>query len=171
MIFGIHAIREALEAGEQIDFVYLKRENSSDGIKELIELLRNHRVPLRRVPVEKLDRLAGRSHQGIVAVKAAAHYFTLEQVVPTLFEAGRDPFLVILDGITDVRNFGAIARTCECTGVDAIVIFEQNSVSVTADAVKTSAGALSRVAVCREPSIERAIDYLKQSGVKLVGAS
>lgn len=171
MIFGIHAIREALEAGEQIDFVYLKRENSSDGIKELIELLRNHRVPLRRVPVEKLDRLAGRSHQGIVAVKAAAHYFTLEQVVPTLFEAGRDPFLVLLDGITDVRNFGAIARTCECTGVDAIVIFEQNSVSVTADAVKTSAGALSRVAVCREPSIERAIDYLKQSGVKLVGAS
>ena len=82
MIFGIHAIREALEAGEQIDFVYLKRENNSDGIKELIELLRNHRVPLRRVPVEKLDRLAGRNHQGIVAVKAAAYYYTLEQVVP-----------------------------------------------------------------------------------------
>lgn len=171
LIFGVHAIREAVEAGDQIDFVYLKRENNSEGVKELLEVLREHRVPLRRVPVEKLDRLAGPNHQGLVAVKAATHYFTLEQVIPTLFDAGREPFIVLLDGITDVRNFGAIARTCECTGVDAIVIFEQNSVSVTADAVKTSAGALSRIAVCRERSIETAIDYLKQSGLKLVGAT
>lgn len=171
MIFGIRAIREALDAGDQIDFIYLKRDSHSDTMKELMEAIGEHRVPIRRVPVEKLNRLTNRNHQGVVAVKAATHYFTLDQVVPTLFEAGRFPLLMILDGITDVRNFGAIARTCECTGVDAIVIFEQNSVSVTADAVKTSAGALSRIAVCREPSIEQAIDYLKQSGVKLVGAT
>lgn len=171
LIYGIHAIREAVESGDQIDFVYIKRDNNSEGVKEILEILRDYRIPLRRVPVEKLVRLAGPNHQGLVAVKAATHYFTLDQVIPTLFDAGRDPFIVLLDGITDVRNFGAIARTCECTGVDAIVIFEQNSVSVTPDAVKTSAGALSRIAVCRERSIESAIDYLKQSGLTLVGAT
>lgn len=171
MIFGIHAIREAVVAGEEIDFIYVKRDTNSDTMKELLEGIGERRVPIRRVPTEKLDRLTNRNHQGIIAVKAATHYFKLDQVIPTLFEAGREPLIVILDGITDVRNFGAIARTCECTGVDAIVIFEQNSVSVTADAVKTSAGALTRIAVCREKSIEGVIDYLKESGVRLVGAS
>lgn len=171
MIFGIHAISEALKAGEPIDFIYVKRETNSDMMKELLEAIGEQRVPVRRVPIEKLDRLTKRNHQGIIAVKAAAHYFSLSQVVPTLFEAGRDPFIVVLDGITDVRNFGAIARTCECAGVDTIVIFEQNSVSVTSDAVKTSAGALSRIAVCRESSVESVIDYLKASGIKIVGAS
>lgn len=171
MIFGIHAIREALKAGDPIDFIYVKRETNSDTMKELLEAVGERSVPVRRVPVEKLDRLTNRNHQGIIAVKAAAHYFTLEEVIPTLFEAGRDPFIVVLDGITDVRNFGAIARTCECAGVDAIVIFEQNSVSVTSDAVKTSAGALSRIAVCRESSVDSVIDYLKESGIKVVGAS
>lgn len=171
MIFGIHAIKEALDVGEEIDFIYLKRETNSAQMQELQEALGRHRVPIRKVPVEKLNRLTSRNHQGIIAVKAATHYYSLSQVIPTLFEAGRDPFIVVLDGITDVRNFGAIARTCECTGVDAIVIFEQNSVSVTADAVKTSAGALSRVAVCREEGIETALDYLKQSGVQLVGGT
>ncbi|MBR8702890.1 putative TrmH family tRNA/rRNA methyltransferase [Porphyromonas levii] len=171
MIFGIHAIREALKAGDPIDFIYVKRETNSDTMKELLDAIGERRVPVRRVPVEKLDRLTNRNHQGIIAVKAAAHYFTLEDVIPTLFEAGRDPFIVVLDGITDVRNFGAIARTCECAGVDAIVIFEQNSVSVTSDAVKTSAGALSRIAVCREKSVESVIDFLKESGIKVIGAS
>lgn len=171
MIFGIHAIQEALDAGEEIDFIYLKRETHSNQLEELRQALGEHRVPIRRVPIEKLNRLTHRNHQGIIAMKAATHYFRLHEVIPTLFEAGRDPFIVVLDGITDVRNFGAIARTCECTGVDAIVIFEQNSVSVTSDAVKTSAGALSRIAVCRESSIEEALAYIKQSGVKLIGAS
>lgn len=171
MIFGIRAISEALQAGEDIDHIYVKRETNSALMTELLEALGEHRVPIRKVPVEKLNRLTRKNHQGIIAIKSATTYYSLEQVIPTLFEAGRDPFIVVLDGITDVRNFGAIARTCECTGVDAIVIFEQNSVSVTSDAVKTSAGALSRIAVCRERSLERALDYLKQSGVKLVGAT
>lgn len=171
MIFGVHAIKEALQAGNQIDHIYVKRESKSELMNELIAALGEHRVPIRRVPIEKLNRLTKRNHQGIIAIKAATQYFRLEQVIPTLYDAGRDPFIVVLDGITDVRNFGAIARTCECTGVDAIVILEQNSVSVTADAVKTSAGALSRVAVCRERSLESAIDYLKSSGLKLIGAS
>lgn len=171
MIFGIRAISEALQAGEDIDHIYVKRETNSALMTQLLDALGEHRVPIRKVPVEKLNRLTRKNHQGIIAIKSATTYYRLEQVIPTLFEAGRDPFIVVLDGITDVRNFGAIARTCECTGVDAIVIFEQNSVSVTSDAVKTSAGALSRIAVCRERSLERALDYLKQSGVKLVGAT
>lgn len=171
MIFGIHAIKEALTAGAEIDHIYVKRESNSELMSELIAALGEHRIPIRRVPIEKLNRLTKRNHQGIIAVKAATHYYRLEQVIPTLFEAGREPFIVVLDGVTDVRNFGAIARTCECTGVDAIVILEQNSVSVTADAVKTSAGALSRIAVCRERSLESALDYLKASGIKLVGAT
>lgn len=171
MIFGIHAIREALKAGVEIDHIYVKRETNSTLLQELLQALGEQRVPIRKVPQEKLNRLTRKNHQGVIAIKAATTYYKLEQVIPTLFEAGRDPFIVLLDGITDVRNFGAIARTCECTGVDAVVIFEQNSVSVTSDAMKTSAGALSRVAVCRESSLEKAIDFLQQSGVKIVGAS
>ncbi|MDN4754365.1 23S rRNA (guanosine(2251)-2'-O)-methyltransferase RlmB [Porphyromonadaceae bacterium W3.11] len=171
MIFGIHAVREALQAGEDIDHIYVKRETNSALMSELLEALGEQRVPIRKVPMEKLNRLTRKNHQGIVAIKAATTYYRLEQVIPALYDAGREPFIVVLDGITDVRNFGAIARTCECAGVDAIVIFEQNSVSVTSDAVKTSAGALSRIAVCRERSVDKALDYLKQSGVQLVGAT
>ena len=171
MIFGIHAIREALKAGEEIDHIYVKRETNSALLNELLQALGKRRVPIRKVPIEKLNRLTRKNHQGVIAIKAATTYYKLDQVIPTLFEAGRTPFIVLLDGITDVRNFGAIARTCECTGVDAVVIFEQNSVSVTSDAMKTSAGALSRLAVCRERSLEEAIDFLQHSGLKIVGAT
>lgn len=171
MIFGIRAVLEALDAGEELDHIYVKRESNSKLMSELIAALGERLIPIRRVPVEKLDRLTRKNHQGVIAIKAATTYYRLDQVIPALYEEGRCPLIVVLDGITDVRNFGAIARTCECTGVDAVVIFEQNSVSVTADAMKTSAGALSRIAVCRERSIEGALDYLKQSGLILIGAT
>lgn len=171
MIFGIHAVREALQAGEDIDYIYVKRDTNSALMADLLRALGDQRVPIRKVPVEKLNRLTRKNHQGIIAIKSATIYYKLEQVIPALYDAGRSPFIVVLDGITDVRNFGAIARTCECSGVDAVVIFEQNSVSVTSDAVKTSAGALSRIAICRERSIDQALDYLKSSGVTLVGAT
>lgn len=171
MIFGIRAVIEALSAGEEIDHIYVKRESNSKLMSDLLAALGEHSVPIRRVPVDKLNRLTRKNHQGVIAIKAGTTYYHLDQVIPTLFEAGRTPLIVVLDGITDVRNFGAIARTCECTGVDAIVIFEQNSVSVTADAIKTSAGALSRIAVCRERSIEAALDYLHLSGLTLIGAT
>lgn len=171
MIFGIRSVLEALNAGEELDHIYVKRESNSKLMSDLLAAVGEQSIPIRRVPVEKLNRMTRKNHQGVIAIKAATTYYRLDQVIPTLYEEGRDPLIVVLDGVTDVRNFGAIARTCECTGVDAIVIFEQNSVSVTADALKTSAGALSRVAVCRERSVEAALDYLKQSGLKLVGAT
>lgn len=171
MIFGIRAIREALDAGIDIDKIFLKRDTHSALMQDLCELIGDRRIPVRKVPVEKLNRLTRKNHQGIIAFRAATTYYTLEQVIPTLYEEGIDPFLVVLDGLTDVRNFGAIARTCECAGVDAIVILEHESVSVTADAVKTSAGALTRLPVCRERSLAEALSYLHDSGVTLVGAT
>lgn len=171
MLFGIHAIREAIAAGQDIDRIFLKRDANSTLFNELKILLGNQNIPIKRVPLEKLNRLTKKNHQGVIAFKAVTTYYTLEQIIPHVYEQGRDPLLVILDGITDVRNFGAIARSCECMGVDAIVVFEQNSVSVTADAVKTSAGALARIPVCRELKIESAMEYLHSCGVSIVGAT
>lgn len=171
MIFGIRAVLEALDAGEELDHIYVKRETNSAMMKELLAAVGERRIPVRKVPVEKLNRLTRKSHQGIVAIKSATTYHHLDQLLPSLFESGKDPFIVLLDGITDVHNFGAIARTCECAGVDAIVIFEQNSVYVTGGAVNASAGALLRIPVCRERSLPATLDLLQQSGLQLAGAT
>ena len=139
--------------------------------KELFDLIKGRGFFVQRVPVERLNRITRKNHQGVIAFISAVSYQRLGDIIPSLFEEGEVPFIVLLDGITDVRNFGAIARTCECTGVDAIVLPERGSVSVNADAVKTSAGALLHIPVCRERSIHSAIRYLKDSGIKVVAAS
>ena len=170
-IFGIRAVIEAIQAGKEIDKVLIKKDLSGDLANELFALLRDSKIPVQRVPIEKLNRITQKNHQGVVAMVAAVTYEKLSNILPTLFEEGRNPFFVVLDGITDVRNFGAIARTCECAGVDAIIIPERGSVSVNADAVKTSAGALHCLPVCRERSIVSALRFMKACGVKVVGAS
>ena len=170
-IFGIRAVIEAIQAGKEIDKVLIKKDLSGDLANELFALLRDSKIPVQRVPIEKLNRITQKNHQGVVAMVAAVTYEKLSNILPTLFEEGRNPFFVVLDGITDVRNFGAIARTCECAGVDAIVIPERGSVSVNADAVKTSAGALHCLPICRERSIVSALRFMKACGVKVVGAS
>lgn len=171
MIFGIRAVIEAVEAGKDIDKVLVKRELSGELFKELQTVLRAHDIPMQRVPVERIDRITRKNHQGVIAFTTQITYQKLEQIIPMLYEQGRNPFIVILDGITDVRNFGAIARTCEVAGVDAIVIPQRGSVSVNADAVKTSAGALLSIPVCRENSLKEAIRYVKESGIKVVAAT
>jgi 23S rRNA (guanosine2251-2'-O)-methyltransferase len=128
-------------------------------------------IPIQRVPQEKLDRLTRKNHQGVIAFISAVVYQKLDDIVPFLYEEGKNPFIVLLDGVTDVRNFGAIARSCECAGADAIVIPSHNSVSVNADAVKTSAGALLTLPVCKEASISGAIKFLKDCGYKVVAAT
>ena len=171
MIFGIRAVIEAIEAGKEIDKILIRKELQGDLAKELFDLIKGHGYLVQRVPVERLNRITRKNHQGVVAFISSVAYQRLGDIVPTLFEEGKVPFIVLLDGITDVRNFGAIARTCECTGVDAIVVPERGSVSVNADAVKTSAGALLHIPVCRERSIHSAIRYLKDSGIRVVAAS
>lgn len=170
-IFGIRATMEAIQAGREVDKVLIKKELRGDLIAELLEMLKHHRIPVRRVPLQTIDRITRKNHQGVVAVLSAVTYHRLDFLVPQLYEEGRLPFIVVLDGITDVRNFGAIARTAECVGADAIVIPEHGSVSVGADAIKTSAGALHHIPVCRDRSAALAVKFLKENGYKVVAVT
>ena len=171
MIFGTRTVIEAIQAGKDVDKILMRRDLQSDLSRELFNIVKGTNIPLQRVPQEKLDRLTKKNHQGVIAFISAVTYRKLEDIVPSLYEEGKNPFIVLLDGVTDVRNFGAIARTCECAGVDAIVIPAHNSVSVNADAVKTSAGALLTLPVCKEASITEAIRFLKNCGYKVTAAT
>ena len=167
MVFGIRAVIEAIQADKEIDKILVKRELQGDLSRELFEVLKGRDIPVQRVPAERLDRLTRKNHQGVIAFIPAVTYERLENIIPFVYEQGKNPFIVLLDGVTDVRNFGAIARTCECAGVDAIVIPSRGSVTVNADAIKTSAGALHVLPVCKEKSITEAIRFLQASGVKV----
>ncbi|MDR0413248.1 MAG: 23S rRNA (guanosine(2251)-2'-O)-methyltransferase RlmB [Dysgonamonadaceae bacterium] len=171
MIFGIRAVIEAVQAGKEIDKILIRRDLQGELSRELFQRVRTTAIPLQRVPKEKLDRLTRKNHQGVIAFISAVAYQKLEDLVPFLYEEGKTPLIVLLDGVTDVRNFGAIARTCECAGADALVIPAHNSVSVNADAVKTSAGALLTLPVCKEAGITGAIRFLKDCGYKVYAAT
>ena len=170
-IFGIRTVIEAIEAGKSIDKVLIKKDLNGELARELFAKIKEYGIVTQRVPVEKLNRITMKNHQGVVGLLSPITYIKLEQIVPTLYENGVVPFIVLLDGITDTRNFGAIARTAECAGIDTIVIPERNSVSVNADAVKTSAGALLHIPICRETKIVDAIRYLKDCGFNIIGAT
>ncbi len=171
MIFGVRAVIEAIQAGKDIDKVLIKKDIQSELSRELFAALKGSLIPVQRVPVERLNRITRKNHQGVVAYVSAVTYQHVEDLVPNLFEQGKTPFFVMLDGITDVRNFGAIARTCECAAVDAVIIPAKNSVTVNADAVKTSAGALHTLPVCREQSLTDTLKYLKECGFRLIAAT
>ena len=170
-IYGIRAVIEAVEAGKEIDKVFINRDLHGDLARELMGILKSHNVLIQKVPVEKLDRITRKNHQGVIAILSAITYDSLANIVPMIYEDGRMPFVVLLDGVTDVRNFGAIARTCECAGADAIVIPRRGGVGVNADAMKTSAGALNYLTVCRENSIVNAVKFLKDNGFQIFAAS
>ena len=171
MIFGTRAVIEAVQAGKDVDKILIRNDIQNDLSRELFKIIKGTNIPVQRVPQEKLDRLTRKNHQGVIALISAVTYRKLEEIVPMLYEEGKNPLIVLLDGVTDVRNFGAIARTCECAGVNAIVIPAHNSVSVNADAVKTSAGALLTLPVCKEASITEAISFLKNCGYKVIAAT
>lgn len=170
-IFGIRPVIEAIEAGRDIDKIFVSKELHSDVARELLDKAREMHVLVQRVPPEKIQRITRKQTQGVLAILSAVTYHRLDHIVPELYEAGLMPFVLILDGITDVRNFGAIARTAECAGVDAIVIPQHGSVSVGGDAVKTSAGALLHIPVCRERSVRGAVQFLKDNGYRVVAVS
>ncbi|MFA6360627.1 MAG: 23S rRNA (guanosine(2251)-2'-O)-methyltransferase RlmB, partial [Dysgonamonadaceae bacterium] len=146
-------------------------ELQGELFRELQEVLVLHEIPMQKVPIERIDRITRKNHPGGLAFISAVTYQKIEDIVPLLYETGKNPFIVILDGITDVRNFGAIARTCEVAGVDAIVIPARGSVRVNADAIKTSAGALHSIPVCRELNMKESIQFLRNSGIKVVAAT
>lgn len=170
-IYGIRAVMEAIEAGKEIDKIFIAKDLQGELAAELIGLARQNHVVMQRVPLERINRITRKNHQGVIAMMSAITYHRLEHLVPELYEAGMLPFIVVLDGITDVRNFGAIARTCECAGVDAIVIPQHGSVSVGGDAIKTSAGALHHIPVCRVGSTAWAVKFLKENGYNVAAVT
>lgn len=171
MIFGVRAVIEAVQAGKEIDKILVKKDIQSDLSKELFTAIKGKNINVQRVPVERINRITRKNHQGVVAFVSQITYQHIEDIVPFLYDQGKSPFIVLLDGITDIRNFGAIARTCECAGVDAIIIPSKNSVTVNADAIKTSAGALHTIPVCKEKNIADTITFLKESGIKIIAAT
>jgi 23S rRNA (guanosine2251-2'-O)-methyltransferase len=171
MIYGTRAVKEAILAGKAIEKIMILAGMNNDLIKELIMTAKNHDVPYTFVPEEKLKRLSAKNHQGVICLLSAVSYASLENIIDHAFSEGREPFLVLLDRVTDVRNFGAVARTAECAGVDAIVIGEKGNAPISSDAMKTSAGALNHIPVCREKDLKRTLKLLRDSGIKVIACT
>jgi 23S rRNA (guanosine2251-2'-O)-methyltransferase len=170
-IFGIRPIIEAINAGKTIDKLFIQKGLHNDLFSELWKLVRLRRINYKHVPLEKINRLTKKNHQGVFAFISPIDFHNIEDVIPTLFEGGRNPLVLVLDRITDVRNFGAIARTAECAGVDTILIPEQNSAAINADAIKTSAGALYKIIVCRTWNLKLSLQFMKDSGIQLIACT
>jgi len=170
-VFGIHAVLEAVHAGKDLDKVLVRRGAGSDLLKKLLGVLSRMEIPVQQVPVEKLNRITGKNHQGAIAFLSELSYVDITTLLPSIFEKGEDPLILLLDGVSDVRNFGAIARSAECAGVHAIVIPASGSAAINADAIKTSAGALHKIPVCRHRDLLTVMRFLKESGLRLFAAS
>jgi 23S rRNA (guanosine2251-2'-O)-methyltransferase len=171
MIFGLRPIIEALKSGKQIDKLLVQNGLKNELFGEMMSLLKKHNVVYQYVPVEKLNRLTSKNHQGVVGYISSIEYSKIEKVLPMVFDAGKTPLILILDRITDVRNFGAIARTAECAGVDAIVIPARGAAQINADAIKTSTGALHKIPVCKEDNLKDVILYLRESGLQVIACT
>lgn len=165
LVFGLQPLVEALRAGKEIDKIMIYREQN---FVEIQQLANEREVPVQRVPMEKLNQITRKNHQGVIAFMSAIRYVSLHNVLTGIFEKGEIPLLLLLDRITDVRNFGAIARTAECMGVHALVVPMRGAAQINSDALKTSSGALSHIPVCRENNLIDSVQYLQDSGVQII---
>jgi 23S rRNA (guanosine2251-2'-O)-methyltransferase len=168
MVFGIRAVVEAIRSGKEIEALFIQRGISGGLIQELKELMNEYQITAQQVPVEKLNRITQKNHQGVIAIISPIVYQKIENIIPEVFEKGETPLILVLDSITDVRNMGAIARTAECAGVHAIVIPAKGSAQINPDAIKTSAGALYKIPVCRHDNFMQTVRFLQESGLQLV---
>tara|TARA_Y100000782_G_scaffold115494_2_gene159147 strand:- start:8539 stop:9288 length:750 start_codon:yes stop_codon:yes gene_type:complete len=171
LIYGIRPVLEAIEAGKTLDKIFVQKGLQSELWHELRDALKANGISYFSVPIEKLNRLTRKNHQGVTAFISPIAFHDLGEQIQSSFESGKTPLFLMLDSVTDVRNFGAIVRTAECSGVDAIIIPHKGSASINADAVKTSAGALFNVPVCKEHSLVRAASFLQNSGFQVVGCT
>lgn len=170
-IFGTRAVMEAIDAGKEIEKVLVQKNLQNELIKDLTTKMKSLRIPFTKVPLERLNRISRKNHQGVISFVSPIQFQSLDNIIETAFSSGKDPFLVILDRITDVRNFGAIARTMECLGADALVIQDRGNALIGGDAMKTSAGALNVLPVCRQENLKETIRELKASGIAIVGCT
>jgi 23S rRNA (guanosine2251-2'-O)-methyltransferase len=170
-IYGIQAVMEALDSGIEINKVLVQKDIKNAHIDAIVNVCKKQKVPVQFVPRESSIFPGSKNHQGVVAYSSPVTYHKLEDLLPKLFEEGKVPFILLLDRITDVRNFGAIARSAFCGGVHAIVIQESGAAQVSDDAIKTSAGALLKIPVCRERNMKTTMELLNQSGIKTVACT
>jgi 23S rRNA (guanosine2251-2'-O)-methyltransferase len=170
-IFGTRAVIEAIKAGREIEKIYIQSGLNNDLIKELINTAATHKAPYSFIPQVKLDRLSNKNHQGVVCVLSAVQYVPLENIIDKCYSEGREPFFLIVDRVTDVRNFGALARTAECAQVDAMIIADKGNAPITGDAMKTSAGALNHLPVCRVKDMKKTFQLLKDNGIQIIACT
>jgi len=172
IVIGLHPVSELLKSDKEVEKILINRDLHSrqEGL-DIVYACRTREIPYQAVPVEKLNRVTPKMHQGVVAFVSPIVYQKIEHLVPLLFEQGVVPFILILDRVTDVRNFGAIARTCECAGVHAIVVPDKGGAQINDDAMKTSAGALNHIPVCREQDLGKVINFLNDSGLTIVACT
>ena len=171
LLFGIHPVISAISQGKSISKILLQQGAAGEGIIELKRLASENQIPIQLVPQVRLSKLTRGNHQGAIAFVSQIEFQDIEQIVPLLFESGQIPLIVVLDQVTDVRNLGAIARSAECAGAHAIVFPDKGSAEVNADAIKTSAGALLKIPVCRVRNLKICLHFLKQSGIHLVACT
>jgi 23S rRNA (guanosine2251-2'-O)-methyltransferase len=171
IIYGIHSVIEAIKADRELNKILIQKGIQKDVFNELREALTGKHFQLQFVPAQKIDSLTTGNHQGVIAFVTPIEYQSIETIVDQMLEEGKKPTVLVLDRITDVRNFGAIARTAECEGVDAILIPTKGSALVSSDAMKASAGALNRIPVCKTDDLKNSLFYLQQSGLRLVACT
>jgi 23S rRNA (guanosine2251-2'-O)-methyltransferase len=170
-MFGIHPILEALKSELIIDKLFLQKDSSNTKIQEIVTICEKSDVTINYVPIEKLNRLTKGNHQGVVAITSPISFYSLDSLVENIIQEKENPLFLILDQLSDVRNFGAIIRTAECTGVDAIIIQKKGGAPVTGDTIKTSAGAIFKIPICKVDHIKDAIFYLKASDIITIAAT
>lgn len=170
IIYGRHPVIEALESGLSIEKVYLQQGITGELEITLRHLTNERNIPMVITPKEKLNQMVRGNHQGVIATIGEIAYYTIEELLPSILEKTETPLFLIVEGVTDIRNFGAIARSAELCGVDAIIAPTRKSAQINADSIKASAGALARIPVCREQNLIAAIDFLQMNGVMVLAS-
>ena len=171
IIYGRHPVLDAVKNGTPFDKILLQQGTRGEFEKEVRFLSRKHQIPLQVIPKERMAKFTRGNHQGIIGLLSLITYQRLENILPMIYEQSQTPLILLLDGVTDVRNFGAIARSAEICGVHALVIPQKKSAQINSEALKTSAGALTKIPVCREGSLINTIEYLQQSGIPVLASS
>jgi 23S rRNA (guanosine2251-2'-O)-methyltransferase len=168
---GVHPVLEALRSGKEIERILVKRGLKNDAMAEIFQICKDRSIPVQEVPEEKLNRTTNKPHQGIIAFLGLIEYQNIENIIPVIFEKGETPLLIILDRITDVRNVGAICRSAVCTGVHAVIVPSRGAAQMNEDAIKSSAGAVHQIPICRSYNLKETISFIKNSGIKVVGVT
>ena len=170
-IFGLRPVIEAIESGKEFEKIFVQSNLQGPLAKDLLHLLRVRDLPFQYVPLEKLNRITRKNHQGVIAHVSEIIYHKIENILPAVFEKGKVPLFVMLDEITDVRNLGAIIRTAECAGVDAVIVPMKGSAQINAETMKTSAGALNLMPICREKNLVDTLKFLQSSGLQTIACT